>query len=126
MNSIKDFIQLVAEDEGESILNVILPTYIDAVKVMTFHKAKGLGFPVVINIIYDSGGVRDNIFFEKDQEALTVYHITKAMSEKSSKLHTLYAEKKLDEKIQNLNLLYVANTRAQKELYNIVIKNTCK
>ena len=28
----------------------------------------------------------------------------------------------MDEKIQNLNLLYVANTRAKKELYNMVIK----
>lgn len=121
MNSIKDFIDLVSEDEG-SILEVVLPDYINAVKVMTFHKAKGLGFPIVINMIYDSVDERKNMFFEKYGENLMTYYIISDFAKKSPELQRLYSRNKLDEKIQNLNLLYVANTRAKKELYNMVIK----
>lgn len=126
MNNIKDFIELVAEESEESILNVMLPDYIDAVKVMTFHKAKGLGFPVVINMIYDGTGRDANMFFEKENENLRIYYIIKKFLDKSSRLERIYSEKNLDEQIQNLNLLYVANTRAMNELYNIVIKRDDK
>ncbi len=122
MNNIKDFLKLVAEEQEESILNITLPDYIDAVKVMTFHKAKGLGFPVVINMIYDEGDRPNNMFFDKEDEHLKIYYIIKGFRDKSSKLERIYNEKTLDELIQNLNLLYVANTRAMNELYNIVIK----
>ncbi len=122
MNNIEDFLEIVSEDGGESILEVFLPDYIDAVKVMTFHKAKGLGFPVVINMIYDGGqGRKDTRYFEKDGEKIMIYYIVKDYCDKSSKLAGLYSEKELDERIQDLNLLYVANTRAEKELYNVII-----
>ncbi|MEO0124196.1 MAG: UvrD-helicase domain-containing protein [candidate division WOR-3 bacterium] len=122
MNNIKDFLKLVAEEQEESVLNIMLPDYIDAVKVMTFHKAKGLGFPVVINMIYDEGGGPQYMFFDKEDEHLKIYYIIKGFQEKSAKLARIYSEKNLDELIQTLNLLYVANTRAMNELYNIVIK----
>ncbi|GAG83494.1 unnamed protein product, partial [marine sediment metagenome] len=122
MNNIKDFIELICEDQEGSFLEVVLPDYINAVKVMTFHKAKGLGFPVVINMLYDSVDARKNMFFEKDGKNLMIYYIVKNFIEKSPKLKRLYSENKLDDTIQNLNLLYVANTRAKKELYNVVIK----
>ena len=122
MNNIKDFLEIVSEDDGESILEVFLPDYINAVKVMTFHKAKGLGFPVVINMIYDGGqGRKDSRYFEKDREKIRIHYIVKDFCDKSSKLAGLYSEKELDERIQDLNLLYVANTRAKKELYNVII-----
>ncbi|MEK7845896.1 MAG: 3'-5' exonuclease, partial [Nitrospinota bacterium] len=122
MNNIKDFLEIVSEEGDESILEVFLPDYIDAVKVMTFHKAKGLGFPVVINMIYDGGqGRKDSRYFEKDREKIRIHYIVKDFCDKSSKLAGLYSEKELDERIQDLNLLYVANTRAEKELYNIII-----
>jgi len=122
MNSIKDFIEIVSEEREESILNVMLPDYIDAVKVMTFHKAKGLGFPVVINMIYDGRGKDDYVYFEKNGENIKIYYILDDFIDKSSILKRIHSEKELDEKIQTLNLLYVANTRAKNELYNIVIK----
>jgi len=122
MNNIKDFLKLVAEDEEDSILNVMLPDYIDAVKVMTFHKAKGLGFPVVINMFYDEKDRNSVMFFEKDEGNLRIYYITKSFADKFPELNRIYSEKNQDELIQSLNLTYVANTRAMNELYNIVIK----
>ena len=122
MNNIKDFLKLVAEDEEDSILNVMLPDYIDAVKVMTFHKAKGLGFPVVINMFYDEIDRHYAMFFEKDKGNLKLYYVTKSFSDIFPELNRIYSEKNQDELIQSLNLTYVANTRAMNELYNIVIK----
>ncbi len=122
MNSVKDFLKLVAEEQEESLLNIMLPDYIDAVKVMTFHKAKGLGFPVVINMIYDEGERYHNMFFDKEGENLKIYYILKNFYDKSSELERIYSESRLDDLIQTLNLLYVANTRAMNELYNIVIR----
>ncbi len=122
MNNIKDFLKLVAEDEEDSILNVMLPDYIDAVKVMTFHKAKGLGFPVVINMFYDEKDRHYAMFFEKDKGNLKLYYVTKSFSGKFPELNRIYSEKTQDELIQSLNLIYVANTRAMNELYNIVIR----
>ena len=122
MNNIEDFLEIISEDGDESILEIFLPDYIDAVNVMTFHKAKGLGFPVVINMIYDGGqGRKDTRYYEKDGEKIMIYYIVKDFCDKSSKLDGLYSEKELDERIQDLNLLYVANTRAGKELYNVII-----
>ncbi len=125
MNNIKDFIKLVAEEEG-GILNVILPDYIDTVKVMTFHKAKGLGFPVVINMIYDRKEEGKYRFCEKENETLRVYYIPQDFKKNSPPLERIRSEKEEDELIQFLNLLYVANTRAMNELYNIVIKRENK
>ncbi len=130
MNSIKDLIQMVEEDNDESVFSIVLPDYIDAVKVMTFHKSKGLGFPVVINMLYDSGSKKDYTFFQKYGDELRQYYIIKAFTEKSERLKNIYEEHRLDERIEFLNCLYVTNTRAQEELYNIVkrkekIDNPC-
>lgn len=122
MNNIKDFIELVAQEGGESNLDILLPDYIEAVKVMTFHKSKGLGFPVVINMIYDSGDLPDNLFFEKENESMKVCYLVQAMGKVSKRLNDMYTAQETDDLIQTLNTLYVINTRAKNELYNIIIK----
>ncbi len=121
LNDIKSFLDIVYDDDEEGVLDILLPDYIDAVKVMTFHRAKGLGFPVVINMIYDSKGKKDAMHFVKEENALHLYSLTKSIVGKSAKLKRLYEEKNIDEKVQDLNLLYVANTRAEREMYNLVI-----
>jgi ATP-dependent exoDNAse (exonuclease V) beta subunit len=122
MNNIKDLLEMISEHDEKSVFNVILPDYVDAVKVMTFHKSKGLGFPVVINLIYDRAITTDHLLFEKRGEDLRTYYVTKGLMNNSSRLTSLYAENLLDKKTEFLNCLYVANTRAKKELYNIVIR----
>lgn len=122
MNNLKDFMKMVSDDTEKSGFDIILPDYIDAVKVMTFHKAKGLGFPIVINLIYESGPKYENMLFKKEGNQLMIYHVKSDSAKRSTELKLLYEGKKKDNNRQDLNLLYVANTRAKNELYNIVVK----
>lgn len=129
INNVRDFLEFAMEDDEESaqIFSVVLPEYINAVRIMTFHKAKGLGFPVVINMIYDERGESSAMYFhEKEPGAVKVYYIKKDFAEKSADLNKIYTLKKLDENIQNLNLLYVITTRAKNEMYNLIIRKPQK
>ncbi|MDQ7773522.1 MAG: UvrD-helicase domain-containing protein [Elusimicrobiales bacterium] len=115
------------EDEDKSkVFAIALPEYIDAVRVMTFHKSKGLGFSVVINLMYDERGQSDPMYFEERDGAINVYHITKAAAEQSVKLRPVYDGRKKDSNVQDLNVLYVISTRARHELYNLVVKKKRK
>lgn len=120
MNNIKDLITMVTEYEDDTF-DITLPNYINAVRVMTFFKSKGLGFPIVINMFYDSSDRQDNMLFEKYDEKLRIYYITKNIARQSEKLDKLYNEDILEKRIQFLNVMYVATTRAMEELYNVVI-----
>jgi ATP-dependent helicase/nuclease subunit A len=122
MNDIKQFSERIAEEGKESVLNIMLPDYLDAVKVITFHKAKGLGFPVVVNLFHEKGGPRDNMYFDGEGESLLVRYVTDKMQSCNPRLQKVYYESNLDERIQELNLQYVALTRAKNELYNIVVR----
>ncbi len=123
LNNIKEFCKRFFNHSDPELFSIDLPDFIDAVKVMTFHKSKGLGFPVVINLITEEGNRVGNIFLVKEGGKFTVYHITKEILENASlpELEMLRDEAVLDNKIQTMNLYYVICTRAKDELYNIVI-----
>ena len=128
VTSPRAFIEYAAgEDEDKSRLFAIaLPEYIDAVRVMTFHKSKGLGFSVVINLMYEEKDQSDPMYFDEQGGEIHVYHITKDAAEQSLKLRPIYDRRKSDGNVQDLNLLYVISTRARHELYNLVIKKIRK
>ena len=115
------------EDEDKSkLFSIALPEYIDAVRVMTFHKSKGLGFSVVINLMYDERDQSDPMYFEEKDGEIHVYHITKEAAAQSVKLRPVYEGRRSDGNVQDLNVLYVISTRARHELYNLVVKKTRK
>ncbi len=128
VTSPRAFLEYAAgEDEDKSkIFAIALPEYIDAVRVMTFHKSKGLGFSVVINLVYDERGQADPMYFEEKAGVIHVYHITKAAADQSVKLRPVYEGRKTDSNVQDLNVLYVISTRARHELYNLVVKKKRK
>ena len=128
VTSPRSFIEYAAgEDEDKAkVFAIALPEYIDAVRVMTFHKAKGLGFPVVINLLYEERGQSDPMYFEERDGAINVYHITKDAAAESARLRPIYEAKKADEAVQDLNVLYVISTRAKNELYNLVVRKARK
>lgn len=118
-NGIRDFIRIAeGEGEDESIWEISIPRDIDAVQVMTVHKAKGLEFPVVLMIFDYSTGYRDTFIIEKE-EHIELLKLTKKLSEKSEYLASLYEKKERDDTTDILNRLYVAFTRAKDELYII-------
>ncbi|MDI6809024.1 MAG: UvrD-helicase domain-containing protein [Candidatus Eisenbacteria bacterium] len=123
-NSIRDFIETVSERRGwdEGSMEMALPAFINSIRVMTFHKAKGLGFPVVINILREwRGGRGAGFFFDKRGSKLITHYIVKDFCGKGSDhIDSLFESKREDDNIQKLNMLYVCNTRAGDELYCIV------
>ncbi len=120
--SIKDIEDLAVEETKSSILQIMLPDYVDSVKTMTFHKAKGLGFDVVINLFKKQKAKSVNMFFDRKEGRHHIRYIRKDMCKSNRHIRTLYEEAKLDEHIQMLNLTYVALTRARHELYNLVVR----
>ncbi|MBI4656039.1 MAG: UvrD-helicase domain-containing protein [Elusimicrobia bacterium] len=111
-----------SDEDAAGVFSIELPEYIDAVRVMTFHKSKGLGFSAVVNLVYDERDKSEPMYFEKKDGKISVYRITKSCAEVSQRLAAIYESRKTDVNAQNLNLLYVISTRPKHELYNIIIR----
>lgn len=122
------FIEYASGDNEDraAVFSIDLPEYIAAVRVMTFHKSKGLGFSVVINMLFDERGPVEPMYFEERDGAIHVYHITKEAAEVSAGLRPVYKNHKTDSDVQDLNVLYVISTRARHELYNLAVKKRRK
>ena len=128
VTSPRSFIEYASggDEDKAAVFSIALPEYIDAVRVMTFHKSKGLGFSVVINLMYEEKGQSDPMYFEEKDGAINVYHITKAAAEHCLNLGRVYNDRRTDGNVQDLNLLYVVSTRARHELYNLVLRKARK
>ena len=115
-------------EEKKEKLNIVTPQGVDAVEIITIHKSKGLEFPVVIypyaniNIHGDlNPKTWINIENEKDIDLKkSLININQDLEKIDKDLFSSY-RRKLE--IDNINLLYVVLTRAQKELYLLSDKN---
>ncbi len=109
------------EGEKPFLLNTFEGT--NAVKVMTIHRAKGLQFPVVILpfLKLNAFGVSDSRdktkYFVREEEDMHLLYIKKDFTKYSRKLKKIYQEKEAEYLLDELNNMYVACTRAEKELY---------
>jgi len=133
-NSISDFTKNRTSDLAELLrwwdekgktTSVQISDKVDAIQVITIHKSKGLAFNIVImpyadwNI--DHSGVTAPLLWTSSNKK--PFNEFKALPVKySSKLlNTVFRKKYFDEKLYTyvdaLNVLYVALTRAENELY---------
>jgi len=98
----------------------------NAIRIMTIHKSKGLEFPVVIMPFADEDYARkpkDKLWLDAEQET---FGLPKVLIDNSSSVEnfgedaaTVFYEKKQEELLDNINVLYVALTRAEEQLYVI-------
>lgn len=110
------------EDNG-SARSAILPSGADAVNIMTIHASKGLQFPVVILAYADWETFKpDYLWVDIDEKELPGLKTT--MVNSPSQLDdTPYSAtgeaEKNKQKLDNVNLLYVATTRPENHLHII-------
>jgi len=109
-------------------LSISSPEGVDAVQLMTIHKSKGLEFPVVIIPFADWGDRMkvDKFWIPVKSEELPFEEFIVNSFGKLDKVSPEIAEIIENERneflLDNLNLLYVATTRAVEQLYIITQK----
>ncbi len=99
-----------------------------AVRVMTFHKAKGLEFPVVIIPQLEmkvrpgsGGGMGQQSYVTRFKEdAMQLMRIKKKYIKFSEELFEIQREEYVRSLFSELNTMYVALTRASEEMYVLV------
>ncbi|MBI5806485.1 UvrD-helicase domain-containing protein [candidate division TA06 bacterium] len=122
-SSLSDFLEAIRNGD-DSQFQMELPGELPAVRIMTYYKAKGLGFPLVVNLFRQTGKKRADMYFRKNEGRIVMYGLTEPIAACTAgypqDLGPLKAEFDLKYEAQELNCLYVACTRAVSELYNLV------
>ncbi|MDQ1167792.1 exodeoxyribonuclease V subunit beta [Flavobacterium sp. SORGH_AS_0622] len=123
-SGVADF--LVFWDKNAEKFSIPSPEGNNAVRIMTIHKSKGLEFPVVIMPFADEDYNRkpkDKLWLDTEEIDLGV---PKALVDNSSVVESfgesasaVFNLKKQEELLDNINVLYVALTRAEEQLYVI-------
>jgi len=122
-NDLREFLAMSGDEGGDaSGWTIDVPPDIDAVRVMSIHKAKGLGFPAVILLLYDKRIPYPEFHFEQDEDSVRVLKLTKAMAMDDAELRPIYEETQMRDDVGRINALYVAMTRAAAELHIIGVK----
>ncbi|TDD99835.1 UvrD-helicase domain-containing protein [Flavobacterium cellulosilyticum] len=113
-------------DKNSEKFSIPSPEGNNAVRIMTIHKSKGLEFPVVIMPFADEDYSRSPknklwITTEKDDFGLSKVLIdnNKAVEGFGANAKLVYDQKVQEELLDNINVLYVALTRAEEQLYVI-------
>jgi ATP-dependent exoDNAse (exonuclease V) beta subunit len=119
-NSLREFLGAAGGD-GEQWA-IAVPRGADSVRAMTVHKSKGLGFPVTIVLLYGETHRGFPYTLARDRGMVELVKITKEIAGRDPALAALYDEEVEKEKVNRLNSLYVALTRAKREMYVIAVK----
>ncbi|NIK90979.1 UvrD-helicase domain-containing protein [Mangrovimonas sp. CR14] len=118
-------------EEKKDKLSIVTPVDQNAVQIMTIHKSKGLEFPVVIFPFADLEIYREqdpkewypldtNTFFGFEEGLLS---FNTSMKEFGDVGEAIYTRHRAEQQLDNINLLYVALTRAEEQLY-VISKQT--
>ena len=122
-NNPGDFLKFASDEEaGEADWTIDVPAGINAVKVMTIHKAKGLGFPAVIVLMYEEIARGFKYILNEGTDGVHLLKINQQIMKASSFLQEKYEEERLKDLVNKLNTLYVGFTRAEEELYIVGVQ----
>jgi len=113
-------------DKNLDKFSIPSPEGTNAVRIMTIHKSKGLEFPVVIMPFADEDYNRkpkDKLWLNSEGQDFDMPKVlvdnTSAIEEFGDEASEVYNLKKQEELLDNINVLYVALTRAEEQLYII-------
>jgi len=122
-NNPGDFLKYASEEEaGESDWTIDVPAGINAVKVMTIHKAKGLQSPVAIVLVYEEISRGFKYILDEEPDGVHLLKINQQIMKASNFLQEKYEEERLKDLVNKLNTLYVGFTRAEDELYIVGVR----
>ena len=120
---IADFLDWWEENQNGDKCSVITPSGMDSINIMTIHKSKGLQFPVVI-MPYASwpaqSDQKSSIWVSSEKEPFDEKpaHIVKVKKTlEQSYFAADYQHEIMSSRLDNMNLLYVAFTRAEEQLH---------
>lgn len=122
MNSVREFVGFAREISEDSDWNIDVPPDVNAVRVMTVHKAKGLDFRVVIVLLYDVALRSDRVYMEETEDGVRLVRLVKKLGEEDPYLGQLLVDRELKNRVDQLNKLYVAFTRAKDEMYVLSVQ----
>ncbi|MBI5519757.1 MAG: UvrD-helicase domain-containing protein [Desulfovibrio sp.] len=112
MGSLPRFLEFWGDKGVEE--KVPLPESADAIRILTIHKSKGLQFPVCMVPFHNwSAGPRGELGVVELHGHRLLTRLTKALGRQ-------YYENQAEGLMEQANLLYVAWTRAEEELYAFV------
>ena len=113
-------------DKNADKFSIPSPEGKNAVRIMTIHKSKGLEFPVVIIPFAEEDYNRkpkDKLWINADEDLFDLPRVlidnTSAVEGFGAEASNVYFQKKQEELLDNINVLYVALTRAEEQLYII-------
>tara|TARA_R100001369_G_scaffold8893_3_gene21380 strand:- start:41463 stop:44591 length:3129 start_codon:yes stop_codon:yes gene_type:complete len=118
-------------EKKEDSLSVVSPDDMNAVRIMTIHKSKGLEFPVVIFPFADLNIYREldpKVWFPTDKDNYNNFetlllNYNKDLEHFGDEGKHIYDTHQSQLELDNINLLYVALTRAVEQLYIISKKD---
>ena len=118
-NTMKNFLEYSDDDSTDEAWRIDIPKNIDALQVMTIHKAKGIEFPVVILLLYDQSPRGKSFLLRENENEVSILKVNKKMADNVDQLRDLLEAEQFRDTVDAFNKLYVAFTRAEKEMYVI-------
>jgi ATP-dependent exoDNAse (exonuclease V) beta subunit/very-short-patch-repair endonuclease len=120
-------------DKNAEKFSIPSPEGNNAVRIMTIHKSKGLEFPVVIFPFAEEDYNRkpkSKLWLNAEEQTFGLPKVlidnSKAIEAFGEEASEVYNQKKQEELLDNINVLYVALTRAEEQLFVISSMNLDK
>ena len=120
-------------DKNAQKFSIPSPEGTNAVRIMTIHKSKGLEFPVVIFPFAEEDYNRkpkSKLWLNADSATFGLPKVlidnSKAIEGFGEEASEIYNQKKQEELLDNINVLYVVLTRAEEQLFIISSMNLDK
>lgn len=125
---VSDFLEFWSQNGHK--YSIPSPESSNAIRIMTIHKSKGLEFPVVIFPFAEekySNSPKDKIWLNTFEDEIglpkALVNNTQSVAQFGEAAATVYQQKRQEELLDNINILYVALTRAEEQLYMISSMN---